>query len=102
MGITIWVESGLIGYSSSEYIAGWWYGFVDTQPGDMWAIVGIIGAVVMPHNLYLHSASCRSRVVKRTPEVVRRAVTLMSWEPALPIFVTFFISAATVVVAAQR
>uniref|UniRef100_A0A7S2KVB5 Amino acid transporter transmembrane domain-containing protein n=1 Tax=Zooxanthella nutricula TaxID=1333877 RepID=A0A7S2KVB5_9DINO len=102
MGITTWVESALIGYDTSKYLSGWIYGFADTTPDDLWAIIGIIGAVVMPHNLYLHSASCRTRTVQRTPEVVRRAVTFMSWEPALPIFVTFFISAATVVVAAQR
>jgi len=102
MGITIIIESGLCGYSQGEYLAGWVYGFVDTQPGDLWAIVGIIGAVVMPHNLYLHSASCLSRQVERSDAVVRKAVFYMSWEPVLPILVSFFISAATVVIAAVR
>lgn len=102
MAMTIWVESALAGYDSSKYLAGWAYGFIKTEPTDLWAIIGIIGAVVMPHNLYLHSASCRTRVVQRSDAVVRKAVTYMSWEPALPIFVTFFISAATVVIAAEK
>jgi len=102
MGITIIVESVDCGYSQGQYLAGWVYGFVDTQASDLWAIVGIIGAVVMPHNLYLHSASCLSRVVERNDAVVRKAVFYMSWEPVLPILVSFFISAATVVIAAVR
>lgn len=81
---------------------GWVYGFVETQAGDLWAIIGIIGAVVMPHNLYLHSASCLSREVERSDAVVRKAVFYMSWEPVLPILVSFFISAACVVIAAVR
>lgn len=102
MGITIIIESALAGYSSADYMMGWVYGFIHTQPDDIWGIVGIIGAVVMPHNLYLHSASCQSRSVKRTDSVVRTAVWYMSWEPVLPILVSFFISAATVVIAAER
>lgn len=102
MGITIIVESGLAGYSSEKYLEGWAYGFVDSQAGDLWSIVGIIGAVVMPHNLYLHSASCMTRPVKRTDEIVRKAARYMSWEPTLPIFVSFFISAATVAIAAEK
>jgi len=102
MGITIIIESGLCDYSSGKYMEGWVYGFVYTQPGDLWAIIGIIGAVVMPHNLYLHSASCLSREVERTDAVVRQAVFYMSWEPVLPILVSFFISAASVVIAAVK
>jgi NRAMP (natural resistance-associated macrophage protein)-like metal ion transporter len=102
MGITIIIESFLCGYSTSRYMEGWVYGFVETQPGDIWAIIGIIGAVVMPHNLYLHSASVLSRPVERSDAVVRKAVAYMSWEPVLPIIVSFFISAATVIIAAVR
>merc|ERR1719454_2528058 len=102
MGITIIIESCLCGYSTSRYMEGWVYGFVETRPDDLWAIIGIIGAVVMPHNLYLHSASVLSRPVERSDAVVRKAVAYMSWEPVLPILVSFFISAATVVIAAVR
>merc|ERR1712014_237869 len=56
----------------------------------------------MPHNLYLHSASCLSREVERTDAVVRQAVFYMSWEPVLPILTSYFISAASVVIAAVK
>jgi NRAMP (natural resistance-associated macrophage protein)-like metal ion transporter len=102
MGVTILVESFLVGIDGPEYLKGWAFGFIDFEPDDAWAMIGIIGAVVMPHNLYLHSASARSRQVKRTDEVVRQACRYMSWEPALPIVVSFFISAAVVSVAAEK
>jgi len=38
-------------------IRGFFSGFIPTiQPGSMFSITALIGAVVMPHNLYLHSA----------------------------------------------
>jgi len=102
MGVTIVVESFLVGIDYPAYLKGWAIGFIDFEPDDVWAMIGIVGAVVMPHNLYLHSASARSRPVKRTDEVVRQACRYMSWEPTLPILVSFFISAAVVSVAAEK
>jgi NRAMP (natural resistance-associated macrophage protein)-like metal ion transporter len=102
MGITIIVESFLVGIDGPEYLKGWCVGFIDFEPDDTFAIIGIIGAVVMPHNLYLHSASARSRLLKRSDEVVRQACTYMSWEPLLPILVSFFISAAVVSISAEK
>ena len=65
------------------------------------SITGIIGAVVMPHNLYLHTASCQSRRVRRDDATVRLAVKYSSWEPVVPVLVSFFINAAIVAVAAE-
>jgi NRAMP (natural resistance-associated macrophage protein)-like metal ion transporter len=102
MGVTTIVESFLVGIDGSSYLIGWTVGCADSEPSDVWAIIGIIGAIVMPINLYLHSASALSRPVKRTDEVVRLAVRYMSWEPSLPILVSFFINAAVVSIAAEK
>ena len=58
-------------------------------------------SVVMPHNLYLHTAACQSRRVKRTPEVVQQAVHYCTIEPIFPLIFSFFINAAVVAIAAE-
>lgn len=61
-----------------------------------------MGAVVMPHNLYLHSATIQERKIDRGhPTALKTAVRYCSWEPAFPIFVSFFINMAVVSIAAQ-
>ena len=77
------------------------YGFIYTTPSDIFAITGIMGAVVMPHNLYLHSATIQERKIDRShPTALDKAVKYCSWEPAFPIFVSFFINMAVVSIAA--
>jgi len=68
---------------------------------DIFTITGVLGAVVMPHNLYLHTASCQSRTVVREESIIRKAVQLSSWEAVLPIMVSFFINMAVVAIAAE-
>jgi manganese transport protein len=41
----------------------------------LYIAIGILGATVMPHNLYLHSSIVQSRRYKRTPEGKREAIT---------------------------
>jgi len=100
MGVTLFVEMGITDVDGKALMKGWVYGFVDTTSGDIFAIIGILGAVVMPHNLYLHTASLQSRPLARNEETVLKAVKYASWEPLLPIIFTFFISMAVVAVAA--
>mmetsp|Transcript_11328 Transcript_11328/g.24152 ORF Transcript_11328/g.24152 Transcript_11328/m.24152 type:complete len:314 (+) Transcript_11328:89-1030(+) len=97
MSIVLFAEMGAIGVNGEELMKGWVYGFVDAKRSDLFTIVGIIGAVVMPHNLYLHSASLQSRPVERDADTVRRAVKYSSWEPTLPVIISFFINMAIVV-----
>ena len=59
--------------------------------------VGTIGAVIMPHNLYLHSGLVLSRKVRRTsPRAVNDAIWYNSIESALALLVSFFINLAIV------
>ena len=62
--------------------------------------VGIIGATVMPHNLYLHSALVQSRRLQRDPESQRRAVRYNTIDTTIALSVAFFVNAAILVLAA--
>ncbi|CAH8824977.1 unnamed protein product [Trichobilharzia szidati] len=71
--------------------------FVPSCPGCGWPeleqAVGILGAVVMPHNFYLHSALVKSRNVDRTnPSAVREANMYFFIESALALVVSLMIN----------
>eukprot|EP00804_Cyclotella_cryptica_P002166 CCRYP_006566-RA/>CCRYP_006566-RA protein AED:0.02 eAED:0.02 QI:1287/0/0.5/1/0/0.5/2/163/490 len=102
MSIALFVELSFVDPDVDQMIKGWVYGFVELSSDDLFAIAGIIGAVVMPHNLYLHTGSVQTRKVVRRPEVIQKAVWYCSWEPIIPIFVSFFVNMAVVSIAAER
>ncbi|KAL7484908.1 hypothetical protein ACHAW6_010596 [Cyclotella cf. meneghiniana] len=102
MSVALLVELSFVDPDKVAIVKGWVYGFVDVTSDDMFAIAGIIGAVVMPHNLYLHTGSVQARKVVRRPEVVEKAVWYCSLEPIVPIIVSFFVNMAVVAIAAER
>jgi manganese transport protein len=59
----------------------------------------MLGATVMPHNLYLHSSIVQSRRYKRTPEGKREAVRMANIDSALALTVALFVNAAILIVA---
>ncbi|XP_031572734.1 natural resistance-associated macrophage protein 2-like isoform X2 [Actinia tenebrosa] len=64
--------------------------------------VGIVGAVIMPHNMYLHSALVKSREVDRTKELaVKEANKYYFIESAIALFVSFLINVFVVAVFAE-
>lgn len=64
--------------------------------------VGIIGAVIMPHNIYLHSALVKSRAVDRArPAKVREANFYYFVEAAIALFISLLINIFVVAVFAQ-
>jgi NRAMP (natural resistance-associated macrophage protein)-like metal ion transporter len=101
MSLALFVEMSFVNASGSKIMEGWLYGFVDVTSNDLFTIAGILGSVVMPHNLYLHTASVQSRKVRRTDNVVKQAVWYCSVEPILPILVSFFVNMAVVAIAAE-
>jgi len=62
--------------------------------------IGIIGATVMPHNLYLHSALVQTRQIKRDSPSVRQAVRYNTIDTTIALSVAFFVNAAIMVLAA--
>ena len=63
--------------------------------------IGIIGATVMPHNLYLHSALVQSRKLQADDASVRRAIKFNTLDSVIALSLAFFVNAAILVLAAQ-
>jgi len=70
------------------------------QPGMLYVAVGIIGATVMPHNLYLHSALVQSRKLQKDAPSIRRAIHFNTLDSIVALTVAFFVNAAILVLAA--
>jgi manganese transport protein len=70
------------------------------QAGMMYVAIGIIGATVMPHNLYLHSALVQSRKLQRDTAAVRMAIRFNAIDSTAALGVAFFVNAAILVLAA--
>ena len=71
-----------------------------TNPDMLYIAIGMLGATVMPHNLYLHSSIVQSRNYQRTPAGKREAIFMANVDSALALTVALFVNAAIVVVAA--
>jgi manganese transport protein len=70
------------------------------EAGMVYVAIGIIGATVMPHNLYLHSALVQSRRVGTDDGSVRRAIRFNTLDSVVALSLAFLINAAILVLAA--
>jgi len=66
----------------------------------LYIAIGILGATVMPHNLYLHSSLVQTRAIERTPEGLRTAMRFNFIDSVLALNFAFFINAAILIMAA--
>src|SRR3979411_1440579 len=70
------------------------------QSGMAYVAIGIIGATVMPHNLYLHSALVQSRKFQKDVPSIRRAIQFNTLDSIAALTVAFFVNAAILMLAA--
>ena len=70
------------------------------QPGMLVVAIGIIGATVMPHNLYLHSALVQSRNFARDEKSLRTAIRFNTVDSLIALTIAFLVNAAILVLAA--
>jgi manganese transport protein len=70
------------------------------QAGMLVVAVGMIGATVMPHNLYLHSALVQTRKLRRDEPSMRKAIHFNTIDSAVALTIAFFVNAAILVLAA--
>ncbi len=70
------------------------------QSGMLYVAIGIIGATVMPHNLYLHSALVQSRKLRKDEASMRRAIRFNTIDSTVALAIAFFVNAAILVLAA--
>jgi manganese transport protein len=70
------------------------------QPGMLVVAIGIIGATVMPHNLYLHTALVQSRKFQRDEASIKNAVKFNTIDSVVSLSIAFLVNAAILVLAA--
>ncbi len=70
------------------------------QQGMLFVAIGIIGATVMPHNLYLHSALVQSRKFQTDERSMKTAVRFNTIDSVVALTIAFFVNAAILVLAA--
>ena len=69
--------------------------------GMIYVAIGMIGATVMPHNLYLHSALVQSRQLQKDEASVKRAIHFNTIDSIVALTIAFFVNAAILVLAAM-
>jgi manganese transport protein len=90
---------------SRPEVAGVLKGFIPsaqivTNPEMLYIAIGILGATVMPHNLYLHSSVVQTRDYERTSEGKREAIKFATIDSTFALLFALFINAAILIVAA--
>jgi manganese transport protein len=71
------------------------------QNGMLVIAIGIIGATVMPHNLFLHSALVQSRKLRRDEPSIRSAIRFNTIDSAVALAIAFLVNAGILVLAAS-
>jgi manganese transport protein len=91
---------------SHPALAGLAHGFfvpspqIIRDPGMLYIAIGILGATVMPHNLYLHSAIVQTRNFERTPEGKREAIRFSTIDSTVALTIALVVNAAILIVSA--
>ena len=99
IGMAFLAEMILAKPQMSEIVTG----FVPSIPNSMalYIAIGIIGATVMPHNLYLHSSLVQTRKFKHTKEEIKKAIRFNMIDSVIALNLAFFVNAAILILAAS-
>jgi len=100
MSIVLFVEWDMAPTNSEAFLKGAFLPLLPMDAGAIQSIIGILGAVVMPHNLYLHSGALESRRCPSVEKYKRQAVWLGLWDPFIPILSTTVVNWAIATLAA--
>jgi manganese transport protein len=78
------------------------YGLIPSMPNEaaLYIAIGIIGATVMPHNLYLHSSLVQTRKFSRTDAGIKQALKYNFIDSTIALNLAFFVNAAILILAA--
>lgn len=72
-----------------------------TNPAMLYLAIGILGATVMPHNLYLHSAIVQTRAFDTNDHGKKQAIRLATIDSSIALGLALFINAAILILAAS-
>jgi manganese transport protein len=67
---------------------------------QLYVAIGILGATVMPHNLYLHSSIVQTRAFEQTDIDRKKAIKYATWDSTISLSFAFFINASILILAA--
>src|SRR6187397_2998534 len=98
IGISFLIEIILVKPQLAEVATG----FIPTIPNNtaLYIAIGIIGATVMPHNLYLHSALVQTRKINRDDASVKKAIKFNTIDSAVALNLALFVNASILILAA--
>lgn len=98
VGLSFLIEMFIVGPD----IAGVAKGFIpgNLKGSALYIAIGIIGATVMPHNLYLHSSLVQTRQITRTDDGIRAAIKFNLFDTVIALNLAFFVNAAILILAA--
>ena len=71
-----------------------------TNPEMLYIAIGILGATVMPHNLYLHSSIVQTRDYAKNTEGVKSAIKFATIDSTVSLLLAFFVNAFILILAA--
>lgn len=71
-----------------------------TDPRMLYIAIGILGATVMPHNLYLHSSIVQTRAIEQTQPGKQMAIKFATIDSTVSLFLAFFVNGAILVTSA--
>lgn len=98
IGISFFIEL-LIAKPEISAIASGLKPFIANEEA-LYIAIGIIGATVMPHNLYLHSSLVQTRKFKRTPVDIKKAIRFNTIDSAIALNLALFVNAAILILSA--
>ncbi len=98
VGTSFLIELLLAKPQMSEVVKGFVPRIPDTTA--LYIAIGIIGATVMPHNLYLHSALVQTRKIKRDEKGIRQSIKLNFIDSTIALNLAFLVNAAILILAA--
>jgi manganese transport protein len=98
VGFSFLVEMFIVEPSLKEIAGGLKPSFLSGQA--LYIAIGIIGATVMPHNLYLHSSLVQTRKFERDEKGIKEAIKFNFIDTAVALNLAFFVNAAILILAA--
>ena len=98
VGVSFLTEMFIVKPVIGEVISGFEPSFLSGNA--LYIAIGIIGATVMPHNLYLHSSLVQTRKIERTPKGIKDSLKYNLIDTTIALNLAFFVNAAILILAA--
>jgi len=98
IGLSFFIELVFAQPNAGELVTGFIPGLKDS--GALYIAIGIIGATVMPHNLYLHSSLVQTRRNRKDDEGIFTALKYNFIDSAIALNLAFFVNASILILAA--